>query len=105
MKRSHRWSMWRANIDDQQFALDQGRGRRAKKILRYFEFSGEIALPVDLPGLQFEAMQFSLGPVRVHAIPVDHRAGARAVVVAVAVLELRGVAVTPILLSRFRAQA
>src|SRR6185369_6800956 len=104
MKRRHGWSTRRANVDDQQVAFDQRRGRRAKKILRHFEFSGKVAFPVDLPGLQFEAVQLALGAICVYAIAVDHRAGAWSVIVAVPILELRGVAEIPILLSGFGMQ-
>src|SRR2546423_1083073 len=105
MKSCNRGSLRRTDVDDEKIAFDQRCSRRAEKILRYFEFGGEIAFPVDLPRLEFEAVQFPFRSVRVHAVSIDYGTGARAVVIPVAILELRGVAEIPIFRSGFRMQA
>ena len=94
-----------AYIHDQQIALDQRRGGDSKKILRDFELGRQIALPIHLSGFQLQAVQFAFRAVGVHAVAVDHRAGARTVVVPVAVLKLGGVAELPIPLAGLAMEA
>src|SRR5688500_18276543 len=78
-----------ADVDDQQVTVDQGSGCGAEEILRDRELGSDIAFPAQLPGLQVQAMQLALRTVGVHTVSVDHRAGARTVIVAVPVLKLR----------------
>src|SRR5687767_1230159 len=50
-------------------------------------------------------MEHSLGAVAVHAIAIDHRRAARAVVVAIQVFVVRGILELPQLFARFRVRA
>ena len=76
-----------------------------KKVLVYLEFRADIALPENLAGGEPQAVQLSLGAKGVDAIPINHRTGARSVVVAEAVSEIGRVAEPPVELARARAQA
>jgi hypothetical protein len=69
------------------------------------ELGRQITLPINLPGLQSQAMKLSFGAVRVDTIAIDDWTGTRSVVIAIAILELRAVAEIPIFLSGFRMEA
>ena len=84
------------DINDEGVPFDERCRGDSKKVLWHFELGGNIALPIQLPGLKFQAMQFPFSADRVDAISINHGARPGAVVVSITICELGRVDELPV---------
>src|SRR5262249_30406423 len=94
-----------ADVDDQQFVVNERRRRGAEEVLRHPILAAKITAPHQCPRFEGEAVEFALRADREASLPGNDRARARPIVVAVAILEGRAVAEAPPAGTGFRVQA
>ena len=94
-----------ADGHDEQIAIDDRHAADAEEVLLEVVLRLGIDLPEFLAVVASEAVEHPLGAVDVNAIAVDHRAGPRAGIVAVAVLVVRRVLELPEQLAGLRVAA